>query len=91
MPRPTKQQINAAAAILARDWDADGAKAAGVPGAYAEWGAGVADMIIHEPPRETLVEYLGVLEDQIGLAISPRAERERWAADLTAGVRAAAG
>lgn len=91
MPRPTTQQITAAAAILARDWDADGAKAGGAPEAYAEWGAGIADMVIHEPPPETLVEYLGVLEAQLGDAVSPRGERERWAAQLQAAVRAAAG
>jgi hypothetical protein len=91
MPRPSKQQISAAAAILERDWDPDGTKAGGVPGAYVEWGAGVADMVIHEPPPETLIEYLGVLEEQIGVAVSPLTERERWAAQLEAAVRAAAG
>jgi hypothetical protein len=91
MPRPTKQQIDAAATILAREWDANGAKVAGATGAYAEWGAGIADMIIHAPPPETLVEYLGVLEQQIGVAVSSHAARTRWATQLQAAVRAEAG
>jgi hypothetical protein len=91
MARPNKQQIAAAAAVLEREWDADGTKAGGLPDAYSEWGAGIADMVIHEPPPETLVEYLAVLERQIGLAPCPRAERERWAARLEAAVCAAAG
>jgi hypothetical protein len=90
MLRPTKQQITAAATLLAREWDIDRAKGGGLAEAYTEWGAGVADVIIHGPPLETLVEYLGVLEEQLGVAVSPRAERARWAEQLTAAVRAAA-
>jgi len=91
MPRPTKRQIAAAAEVLASDWDRDGVKAGGMPGAYEEWGAGIADMIIHEPPPETLVDYLGVLEEQLCLPPSHRDERQRWAARLEAVVRSAAG
>jgi hypothetical protein len=47
-------------------------------------------MIIHEPPDGTLVEYLAVLEEQLGLSPSSLAERERWAAQLTTAVRGAA-
>jgi hypothetical protein len=39
---------------------------------------------------ETLVEYLGVLEAQLGVAISPPADRVRWATQLQAAVSAAA-
>lgn len=84
MSRPTKRQIAAAAHVLATEWDADGTKAFGEPGAYQEWGAGIADMIIHDPPPDTLVEYLGVLEEQLGLAPSSHAQRSRWAARLEA-------
>jgi hypothetical protein len=90
-PRPSKKQIAAVAAVLEDDWDRDGAKAAGLPGAYTEWGAGIADMINHEPPPATLVEYLGVLEEQLGLPPSPVTERERWAGLLQAAVNGAAG
>lgn len=91
MSRPTKQQIAAAAEVLAREWDADGTKTGGLAAPYAEWGAGIADMIVHEPPPGTLVEYLGVLEEQLGLEPSSAAERRRWASQLEAAVRAQAG
>jgi hypothetical protein len=91
MTRPTKAQIAAAAHVLATDWDADGSKAPGAPDAYKEWGAGIADMILHDPPPDTLIEYLGVLETQLAMPLSPLEERTRWAERLTAAVRAAAG
>jgi hypothetical protein len=91
MSRPTKQQIAAAAEVLARDWDADGAKSGGLADSYAEWGAGIADMIIHEPPPGTLAAYLGVLEEQLGLDPSSAAERLHWASRLEAAVRGQAG
>jgi hypothetical protein len=90
MSRPTTSQVAAAAAILARDWDVDGDKAGGLAEAYLEWGAGIGDMIIHDPPDGTLVEYLAVLEEQLGLPPSARAERERWASQLVDAVRGAA-
>src|SRR5688500_13287681 len=88
MTRPNSEQIAAAANILSSEWDSDGSKAAGERGAYEEWAAGIADMIIHDPPRETLIEYLGVLETQIGVAPSSLADRARWAATLETVVRA---
>jgi hypothetical protein len=91
MSRPTKQQIAAAAEVLARDWDADGTKAGGLAESYAEWGAGIADVIIHEPPPGTLAEYLGVLEEQLGLEPSSAAERQSWANQLEGAVRAQPG
>ncbi|HEY2376939.1 MAG TPA: hypothetical protein VGH98_13250 [Gemmatimonadaceae bacterium] len=89
MSRPTKRQIAAAATVLAQDWDADGTKAGASPEAYAEWGAGIADMIIHDPPPETLVEYLAVLEEQICIPPSSHAKRTEWARRLEAAVRGA--
>src|SRR5271170_1697587 len=53
----------------------DGTKAGGAREGYEEWGLGIADMINHNPPRETLVECLGVLEEQLGLPPWPLAER----------------
>jgi hypothetical protein len=91
MSRPTKRQIAAAAEILATDWDRDGTKAGGMVGAYEGWASGIADIIIHEPPPETLVDYLGVLEEQLCLPASRDAERRQWAARLQAAVRAATG
>ena len=90
MSRPTREQIAAAAEVLAAYWDADGDKAGGAADAYREWGAGIADMIVHDPPDGTLVEYLAVLEEQLGLLPSTLAERELWADQLTAAVRDAA-
>ena len=90
MSRPNSQQIAAAATILARDWDSDGSKAGGIAAAYREWGAGIADMIIHEPPPDTLIEYLAVLETQLGVSPSSLAERQRLAAKLESAVRSQA-
>ena len=90
MSRPNKRQIAAAAEILAMDWDADGSKAGGETSAYREWGAGIADMIIHEPPPGTVAEYLGVLEEQLALEPSSAEQRARWAARLEAAVLAEA-
>lgn len=90
MPRPNERQIAAAAQILSSDWDADGSKAAGGADAYHQWAAGIADMIIHEPPPETLVEYIGVLETQLGLSPSSLAARTRWSSLLSAAVKAQA-
>ena len=90
MSRPTREQIAAAAEILAAYWDADGDKAGGSADAYEEWGAGIADIIIHAPSDDALVEYLAVLEEQLGLTSSTPAERELWADQLTVAVREAA-
>jgi hypothetical protein len=89
MSRPTKPQIAAAANVLATQWDPDGRKAFGMREAYREWGAGIADMIIHDPPPETLVEYLGVLEEQLLLDPTTREQRVGWAKQLEAAVRGA--
>jgi hypothetical protein len=90
MSRPTKSQIAAAAEVLATDWDRDGDKLQGMASGYAEFGAGIADMIIHDPPPDTLVEYLRVLEEQLCLPSTSDDERQRLAARLEAAVRAAA-
>jgi hypothetical protein len=88
MPRPSNQQVAAVAAVLARVWDPDGYKAGGALGAYEEWAMGIADMIIHAPP-DALVEYLGVLEGQIGVEPSELSDRQRWGAALRDAVRGA--
>ena len=82
MPKPTKEQIAAVAHILATDWDADGAKALRARDAYTEWATGIADMIVHEPPPDTLPKYLGVLEEQLGVTPSSDTDRARLAARL---------
>ncbi len=67
--------------MLATQWDPDGAKAGKIASAYDEWAFGIADLAIHAPP-EALVDYLGVLEEQLGLDESPRRHREVWASAL---------
>jgi hypothetical protein len=62
-----------------------------VQSAYDEWGAGIADMIIHAPSRDTLVEYLAVLESQVGVPVSATTDRVQWAASLEAAVFAEEG
>ena len=91
MSRPTPAEAEAAAAILARDWDADGRIAGGLATSYAEWGFGIADMIGNETPFDAVVEYLGVLEEQLGVERSPVARRIALAERLSAAVRTAAG
>jgi hypothetical protein len=91
MSRPTEQEIMAAATVLATVWDADGRKVFHDAAFYREIGAGIADMVIHDPPPRTLVEYLGVLEKQLGLPRSTDAERRGWADALEASVRNQAG
>jgi hypothetical protein len=89
MSRPTQAQIQAAAEILATNWDPDGTKAFGELSAYAEWGRGIADMIIHDPPSDALADYLGVLEGQIGVRVSSIEQRVLLAGALANAVRAA--
>jgi len=90
MRRPTQTETDAAAAILARDWDADGRIAGGLATSYAEWGFGIADMIGNEAPFDAVVEYLGVLEEQLGVERSPLGRRIALAERLSAAIRAAA-
>jgi hypothetical protein len=90
MRRPTQPETDAAAAILARDWDADGRIAGGLATSYAEWGFGIADMIGNEAPFDAVVEYLGVLEEQLGVERSPLGRRIALAERLSAAIRAAA-
>ncbi len=86
MSRPTRTQAAAAAAILARDWDPDGSIAGGLAAGYAEWGFGLADMIGNEAPLDAVVEYLGVLEEQLGTVRSPLDRRTAIAERLRAAV-----
>ena len=88
MTRPTNAQVAAAAEILAQDWDADSRIAGGVATSYAEWGFGIADMIGNEAPLDALVEYLGVLEEQLGVDRSSLTRRITLAERLHAAVRA---
>ena len=90
MRRPTQPETDAAATILARDWDADGRIAGGLATSYAEWGFGIADMIGNEAPFDAVVEYLGVLEEQLGVERSPLGRRIALAERLSAAIRAAA-
>lgn len=85
---PTKAQAASAANILAREWDPSGAIAgADAASAYAEWGYGIADMIQAGAPTNALVEYLGTLEEQLGVERSPERRREQLAVRLTLDVR----
>jgi len=91
MTRPTHAQTVAAATVLAQDWDADGRIAGGLATSYAEWGFGIADMIGNEAPLDAVVEYLGVLEEQLGVERSSAAQRLTLAERLYAVVLAAYG
>ena len=88
MTRPTHAQTVAAATVLAQDWDADGRIAGGLATSYAEWGFGIADMIGNEAPLDSVVEYLGVLEEQLGVDRSSLTRRISLAERLYAAVRA---
>ena len=65
--------------------------AGGLATSYAEWGFGIADMIGNEAPLDSVVEYLGVLEEQLGVERSSSARRLTLAERLYAVVLAAYG
>lgn len=89
MSKPSNEQVAAAATILAATWDSSGDKAFGEASAYSEWAFGIVDMINHGATIDAVAEYLGTLDQQLGVACGSVAERSSIARELIGSCRAA--